>query len=108
MDLTLVSAISALLGSLIGGSASVATSWMAQKTLNKRELMRECPPSCARLDDAAPRRRDAHFTQGGRGSGILGHDSAFPKRARLAVEPRASAQYGAESRTSIDLLRGHV
>ncbi len=30
-----------VLGSLVGGSASVATTWMAQKTLNRRELVRE-------------------------------------------------------------------
>jgi hypothetical protein len=33
--------MSGVLGSLVGGSASVATTWIAQKTLNKRELMRE-------------------------------------------------------------------
>jgi hypothetical protein len=41
MDSTLVSAMSGVLGSLVGGSASVATTWIAQKTLNKRELLRE-------------------------------------------------------------------
>jgi len=30
-----------VLGSLVGGSASVATTWMAQRTLNRRELVRE-------------------------------------------------------------------
>ena len=29
------------MGSLVGGSASVATTWMAQKTLNRREVLRE-------------------------------------------------------------------
>ena len=29
------------MGSLVGGSASVATTWMAQKTMSKRELARE-------------------------------------------------------------------
>ena len=33
--------MSAVLGSLVGGSASVATTWMAQKTMGKRELARE-------------------------------------------------------------------
>ena len=33
--------MSAVLGSLVGGSASVATTWMAQKTLNRREVLRE-------------------------------------------------------------------
>ena len=41
MDSTLLTAMSGVLGSLVGGSASVATTWIAQKTLNKRELMRE-------------------------------------------------------------------
>jgi hypothetical protein len=41
MDTTLVSALSGVLGSLVGGSASVATTWKAQKTLNQRELVRE-------------------------------------------------------------------
>jgi len=33
--------MSAVLGSLVGGSASVATTWMAQKTMSKRGLARE-------------------------------------------------------------------
>ena len=41
MDTALVGAMAGVLGSLVGGSASVATTWMAQKTLNKRELVRE-------------------------------------------------------------------
>jgi len=41
MDTALISAMSAVLGSLVGGSASVATTWMAQKTMSKRELARE-------------------------------------------------------------------
>ena len=41
MDTALVTAISAVMGSLVGGSASVATTWMAQKTVGKREHARE-------------------------------------------------------------------
>ena len=41
MDATIVSALSGVLGSLVGGSATVATTWMTQKTLSKRELIRE-------------------------------------------------------------------
>ena len=41
MDTALLSAMSAVLGSLVGGSASVATTWMAQKTVGKREHARE-------------------------------------------------------------------
>jgi hypothetical protein len=33
--------MSGVLGSLVGGSASVATTWIAQKTLSRRELARE-------------------------------------------------------------------
>jgi hypothetical protein len=41
MDTALVGALSAVLGSLVGGSASVATTWMAQKTLYRRESLRD-------------------------------------------------------------------
>ena len=41
MDIALVSAMSGVLGSLVGGSTTVATAWITQKTLNKRELIRE-------------------------------------------------------------------
>ncbi|HOW49236.1 MAG TPA: hypothetical protein PLB26_16460 [Rubrivivax sp.] len=41
MDMTLVSAMSGVLGSLVGGSATVATTWITQKTLSRRELIRE-------------------------------------------------------------------
>jgi len=43
---------------------------------------------------------------------MLGHGSAFLKGARMAGlrgrAPEASAQYGAERRTSFDLSRGHA
>jgi hypothetical protein len=41
MDATLVTVMSGLVGSLIGGSATVATTWVAQRTLNNRELVRD-------------------------------------------------------------------
>jgi hypothetical protein len=41
MDTALIGAMAGVLGSLVGGSASVATTWMAQRTLGKRELVRE-------------------------------------------------------------------
>ena len=41
MDLTLVSAMSGVLGSLIGGSATVATTWVSQRTATSRELLRD-------------------------------------------------------------------
>lgn len=37
----MLTAMAGVLGSLVGGSASVATTWVAQKTLSKRELMRD-------------------------------------------------------------------
>jgi hypothetical protein len=37
MDPTLIGAMSGVLGSLVGGSATVATAWLTQKTANKRE-----------------------------------------------------------------------
>ena len=41
MDTALLGAMSAVLGSLVGGSASVATTWIAQKTISKRDLAHE-------------------------------------------------------------------
>src|SRR6476660_4775231 len=38
MDTTILSAMSAVLGSLVGGSATVATAWITQRTLNRRRL----------------------------------------------------------------------
>ena len=38
MDTNLISAMSGVLGSLVGGSATVATAWITQKTLTRREL----------------------------------------------------------------------
>ena len=40
MDASTVSVISGLVGTLVGGSASVATAWVTQRTSNKRELIR--------------------------------------------------------------------
>lgn len=39
MDATIVSAMAAVLGSLVGGSATVATAWITQRTQSKRELI---------------------------------------------------------------------
>jgi hypothetical protein len=39
MDAAIVSAMAAIFGSLVGGSATVATAWVTQKTLSKRELI---------------------------------------------------------------------
>jgi hypothetical protein len=39
MDPTLVGAMAGVLGSLVGGSATVATAWLTQTTANKRELV---------------------------------------------------------------------
>lgn len=40
MDTAIVSALAGVLGSLSGGSATVATAWLAQNTRNKREARR--------------------------------------------------------------------
>ena len=40
MDNAVISAMSGVLGSLVGGSATVATTWVTQRTLGKRELLR--------------------------------------------------------------------
>ena len=41
MDTTIVTALAGIFGSLLGGSASVATAWVTQRTLNKREEFRD-------------------------------------------------------------------
>ncbi len=37
----MIGALGGLMGSLVGGSATVATAWITQRTLNRRELIRE-------------------------------------------------------------------
>jgi hypothetical protein len=39
MDPTIVSALSALLGSAVGGSVTLATAWIAQRTQSRREVV---------------------------------------------------------------------
>ena len=39
MDPAIVSAMAAVLGSLVGGAATVATAWVTQRTLSKREII---------------------------------------------------------------------
>ena len=41
MDTSLASAMAAVLGSLVGGSATMATAWITQRTSTKRELISE-------------------------------------------------------------------
>ena len=41
MDTVLLSAMSGVMGSLVGGSATVGTAWVTQQKLNRRELVRE-------------------------------------------------------------------
>lgn len=40
MDTAIISAISGVLGSLVGGAATVAATWVTQKTSGKGELLR--------------------------------------------------------------------
>ena len=39
MDTVLLTGMSGVLGSLVGGSATVATAWITQKTANRRDLI---------------------------------------------------------------------
>ena len=39
MDTMILTAMAGVLGSLVGGSATVATAWVTQKTVNRRELI---------------------------------------------------------------------
>jgi len=39
METTILSGMAGVLGSLVGGSATVATAWIAQRTRNRRELL---------------------------------------------------------------------
>jgi hypothetical protein len=41
MDAMLITAASGLMGTMIGGSATVATAWVTQKKLARRDLVRE-------------------------------------------------------------------
>lgn len=40
MDNSIITAMAGVLGSLVGGSVTVATTWVTQRTLSKRELLR--------------------------------------------------------------------
>lgn len=40
MEGSIITRLSAVLGSLVGGSATVATAWITQRTTSKRELLR--------------------------------------------------------------------
>jgi hypothetical protein len=40
MDTSTISVISGLVGTLVGGSVTIATAWVTQRTFNKRELIR--------------------------------------------------------------------
>jgi hypothetical protein len=39
MDTAIISALSAVLGSVVGGAASISTAWLTQRTQSKRESM---------------------------------------------------------------------
>ncbi len=39
MDTALVSALAAVMGSLVGGSATIATAWITQKTQSRRDVL---------------------------------------------------------------------
>ena len=70
MDPAIVSAMAAVFGSLVGGSATVATAWITQKTLSKRELIsaeiprakRSTGSSFANAPDSSWTRLRIHWT----------------------------------------------
>jgi len=39
MDTALISALAAVMGSLVGGSATIATAWITQKTQSRRDVL---------------------------------------------------------------------
>jgi hypothetical protein len=41
MDTPLISALAAVMGSIVGGSATITTAWITQRTQSKREMVRE-------------------------------------------------------------------
>ena len=41
MDMTTIGALSAVLGSLVGGTATAATSWMSQRALNRSKQIKD-------------------------------------------------------------------
>lgn len=41
MEIALITAMSGVMGSLVGGAATFATTWVNQRTLSKREIVRE-------------------------------------------------------------------
>ncbi|HET9694128.1 MAG TPA: hypothetical protein VFP48_07070 [Steroidobacteraceae bacterium] len=41
MDLSSIGALSGVLGALVGGSASIATAWLTQRSQSQRELVRD-------------------------------------------------------------------
>jgi len=64
MDPTILSAMSAVLGSLVGGSATVATAWITQRTLNRRrlfaaEISRRQTLYCAFINECSARALDS-------------------------------------------------
>ena len=50
MDPTLLGAMSGVLGSLVGGSATVATAWITQRNATQRDLMADLPRSVVGVD----------------------------------------------------------
>ena len=41
MDIAWVGALAGVMGSVVGGSASIATAWLTQRSQNVRELVRD-------------------------------------------------------------------
>lgn len=120
MDVTWVGAMAGVMGSLVGGSASIATAWLTQRSQNVRELVRdemhkrealygEFVGECAKL------LMDA-FTHTLEKPETLLHAYALINRIRLCASPRVlheaellmvriTDQYFANNLT-VDELRG--
>ena len=96
MDTAIVSAMAAVMGSLVGGSATVATAWLTQKTLGRRELLRMEIPNRETLygefiSECSKLFLDALTTSLGRADKL---QSAFSllNRIRLAASPAVLAE----------------
>lgn len=96
MDISWIGALSGVMGALVGGSASIATAWLTQKSQSVRELVRdevqkrealygEYVGECARL------LMDA-FTHGLEKPETLLHAYALINRIRLCASPPVLAE----------------
>lgn len=96
VDATLVTALSGVLGSLVGGSTTVATSWITQTTLHRRELLRDQTQKREALygefiDECAKLLMDA-FVHTLDQPEMMMHAYALVNRIRLSASPAVLAE----------------